>query len=246
MDNPRSEKIAVVDEVRQHFGTADAAILTEYRGLKVKELAGLRRSLRASGGEYKIYKNTLVRLGAREAGLADLEEYLVGPTGITFVQGDPATVAKVLKDFSRTNPLLVIKGGVLGDKVIDARATSALAELPSREVLLARLAGAIAAPMQQFAGLLQALPRNLAYGLAALRDQRVEQGEATVSSAEAPPGPVADASADSADSAAESGHVPDTLEPALAANAAATNDSSDASDPAGAPDATPDSNPSSE
>ena len=120
MDNPRPEKVAVVDEVRQHFDDADAAILTEYRGLKVKDLAGLRRTLRASGGEYKIYKNTLVRLAARESGLAELEDLLVGPTGITFVNGDAAAVAKVLRDYARTNPLLVIKGGVLGDKVIGA------------------------------------------------------------------------------------------------------------------------------
>ncbi len=178
MENPRPEKVAVVDEVREHFGSADAVILTEYRGLKVKDLAGLRRTLRTSGGEYKIYKNTLVGLAAREVGLEDLVSMLHGPTGVTFVKGDAAAVAKALRDYSRTNPLLVIKGGVLGDKVIDARETTALAELPSREVLLAQLAGAMAAPMQQMAGLLQALPRNLAYGLAALRD-KLESGQPT-------------------------------------------------------------------
>jgi large subunit ribosomal protein L10 len=176
VDNPRAEKVAVVEEVRQRFDDASAAILTEYRGLKVKDLAGLRRSVRASGGDYKIYKNTLVRLAAQGSGLTDLQQLLVGPTGIVFVDGDAASVARVLRDFSRTNPLLVIKGGVLGDRVMDARETTALADLPSREVLLARLAGALAAPMQQLAGLLQALPRNLAYGLAALRDQRAEGG----------------------------------------------------------------------
>jgi large subunit ribosomal protein L10 len=168
--------VAVVDEVRQRFDVASAAILTEYRGLKVKDLAGLRRTLRASGGEYKIYKNTLVRLAARSSGLTELEEMLVGPTAIAFVDGDAASVARALRDFARTNPLLVIKGGVLGDRVMDARETTALADLPSREVLFARLAGALAAPMQQLAGLLQALPRNLAYGLAALRDQRAGGG----------------------------------------------------------------------
>jgi large subunit ribosomal protein L10 len=186
MDNPRAEKVAVVDEVRRRFDDANAAILTEYRGLKVKDLAGLRRSLRANGGEYKIYKNTLVRLAARSSGLSELEELLVGPTGITFVDGDAAAVAKVLRDYARTNPLLVIKGGVLGDKVIGATETSALAELPSREVLLARFAGALAAPMQQLAGLLQALPRNLAYGLAALRDLRAASEPAAEPVAEAP------------------------------------------------------------
>ena len=100
MDNPRPEKVAVVDEVRGRFGESNAAILTEYRGLKVKDLAGLRRSLRPSGGEYKIYKNTLVRLAAQGSGLDALEEMLVGPTGIAFVDGDAAAVAKV----SATSP----------------------------------------------------------------------------------------------------------------------------------------------
>src|SRR3984957_13622212 len=187
MDNPRAEKVAVVNEVRQRFDDADAAILTEYRGLKVKDLAGLRRSLRSSGGDYKIYKNTLVRLAAQGSGLAELEEMLIGPTAIAFVDGDAAAVAKVLRDYARTNPLLVIKGGVLGDKVIGAAETTALADLPSREVLLARVAGALAAPLQQLAGLLQALPRNLAYGLAALRDLRAEAEPAVEEVAESVP-----------------------------------------------------------
>ena len=184
MDNPRPEKVAVVDEVRQHFAESDAAILTEYRGLKVKDLAGLRRTLRSNGGEYKIFKNTLVRLAAKESGLEQLENLLEGPTGITFVTGDAAAVAKSLREYSRTNPLLVIKGGVLGDKVIGPKETVALADLPSREVLLARLAGAMAAPMQQLAGLMQALPRNLAYGLAALRDKKAEEAGGAVPAAE--------------------------------------------------------------
>jgi large subunit ribosomal protein L10 len=162
--------------VRKRFDEADGAILTEYRGLKVKELADLRRTLRASGGEYKIYKNTLVRFAARDAGIGALDALLKGPTAVTFVRGDAAAVAKALRDYGRTNQLLVIKGGVLGDKVLDAQQTTALAELPSRDVLLARIAGGLAAPLQQLAGLLQALPRNLAYGLAALRDQKAEAG----------------------------------------------------------------------
>ena len=176
MENPRPANVAVVEEVQRRFHDADGAILTEYRGLKVKDLATLRRSLRTSGGEYKIYKNTLVRLAAKGSGLAELESLLVGPTAIAFVDGDPAAVAKALRDYARTNPLLVLKGGVLGTKILTAQETAALAELPSREVLLARFAGLLAAPMQQLAGLLQALPRNFAYGLAALRDQRAEGG----------------------------------------------------------------------
>ena len=171
MDNPRPEKVAVVDEVREHFNDADAAILTEYRGLTVTEISNLRRSLRPAGGEYKVYKNTLVRFAARDLGL-DLDEMLTGPTAIAFVKGDAVTIAKALRDFARTNPKLVVKGGLLGEKVLSAGDTAALAEVAPREVLLARLAGGMAAPMVQFAGLLQALPRNLAYGLKALIDQK--------------------------------------------------------------------------
>jgi len=228
MDNPRPEKVAVVEEVRQHFGDADAAILTEYRGLTVKDLATLRRSLRPNGGEFKIYKNTLVRLAARQSGYEDLDELLVGPVGIAFIKGDAAGVAKALRDYSRTNPLLTIKGGVLGEKVIGPRETSALADLPSREVLLSQLAGALAAPMQKFASLLQALPRNLAYGLVALRDQKeegappaptAEEPAAEASSAEASTSDTAEAPADEASSSeAPSSEAPSSEAPAAAAD----------------------------
>jgi large subunit ribosomal protein L10 len=177
MENPRPEKVAVVDEVRERFDSASAALLTEYRGLDVTAIGALRRALREAGGEYKIYKNTLVRFAAREAGL-DIEELLVGPTAIAFVgerpdgaPGDAVLVAKALRDFARTNPALVVKGGVMDDKALSAADARALADVAPRDVLLAQLAGAFAAPMQQFAGLLQALPRNFAYGLQALIDQ---------------------------------------------------------------------------
>jgi large subunit ribosomal protein L10 len=177
MDNPRPEKVAVVDEVRERLASSSAVLLTEYRGLKVSELAELRRSLRAAGGDYKVYKNTLVRFAVRDAGIEGVEELLVGPTALAFVEGDAAAVAKALRDYGRTNPALVLKGGLLGAKALSADDAKALADLPSREVLLARLAGGLAAPLQQFAGLLQALPRNMAYGLKALVDQKVAAGE---------------------------------------------------------------------
>lgn len=204
MDNPRPEKVAVVDEVKGKLSESDAAILTEYRGLSVKQLADLRAGLRENGGEYKVYKNTLVRFAVRDLNLNDLEESLTGPTAIAFVKGDPVAAAKTLKEFSKANPALVVKGGVLGDKTLSAKDASALAELPSREVVLAQLAGLLAQPMQQFAGLLQALPRNMAYGLAALRDKKVEAGEAPAPTEEAAPAaestsdeaPAAEAAAD--------------------------------------------------
>ena len=172
MDNPRPEKVAVVEEVKTRLSESDAAILTEYRGLTVKDLAGLRSELRKNGSEYKIYKNTLVRFAVRDLDLVDLEESLTGPTAIAFIKGDAAAVAKSLRDFARTNPNLVVKGGVLGNKALSAKDAAALADLPSREVVLAQLAGVMAQPMQQFAGLLQALPRNFAYGLKALADKK--------------------------------------------------------------------------
>jgi large subunit ribosomal protein L10 len=189
MENPRPEKVAVVAEVRGRLEGADAALLTEYRGLNVKALADLRRQLRPAGGDYKVYKNTLVRFAAREMGADALESLLTGPTAITFVKGDAAAVAKTLRDYARVNQALVVKGGMLGTKVLTASEVQALAELPSRDVLLAQLAGTFQAPLTQLAGLLQALPRNFAYGLKALIDQAGASGGAAVpTTATAEPG----------------------------------------------------------
>lgn len=186
MDNLRPEKVAVVDEVKERLSSSSAAILTEYRGLKVSDLSTLRRSLRASGGDYKIYKNTLVRFAVRDLGLDELEPLLLGPTAIAFVDGDAVGVAKALRDFAKTNPNLVVKGGVLGDSVLSAADTTALADIAPREVLLARFAGLLAAPMQQFAGLLAAVPRNFAYGLKALIEQGGAPGAPAPASEEPP------------------------------------------------------------
>lgn len=222
MDNPRPEKVAVVDEVRGHFNESDAAILTEYRGLTVTEISTLRRALRPAGGEYKVYKNTLVRFAARDLGL-EIEPMLEGPTAIAFIKGDAVTVAKALRDFAKTNPKLVVKGGLLGDKVLDAKDTAALADVAPREVLLARLAGGIAAPMVQFAGLLQALPRNLAYGLKALIDQGGAPGAPASAPAEEAPAaeaaaePVAEAEAPVAEAEAPAEEAPAEEAPAEAA-----------------------------
>ena len=186
MDNPRPEKVAVVNEVRERLEAADGALLTEYRGLTVAELAELRRELTAAGGDYKIYKNTLVRLAVADTPGAGVSDLLSGPTAIAFVQGDVSAVAKTLRDFARANPNLIVKGGVVGSTIMSAADIDVLAELPSREALLAQFAGALSAPLQQLAGLVQALPRNLAYGISALLEQR--QSEAPVAD-EAPPAP---------------------------------------------------------
>jgi large subunit ribosomal protein L10 len=162
---------------------ADGALLTEYRGLTVAELAELRRELTAAGGDYKVYKNTLVRLAVADTPRAGVSDLLTGPTAIAFVQGDVSAVAKALRDFARANPNLIVKGGVVGGTVMSAADVDVLAELPSRETLLAQFAGALSAPLQQLAGLVQALPRNLAYGISALLEQRQADAPAA---AEAP------------------------------------------------------------
>ena len=173
----RPEKVATVEEIRGKLEGARAAVLTEYRGLTVSELAALRAALRAAEAEYKVYKNTLARRAAEEAGLGDLVSLLEGPTAITFVKGDAVAVAKALRDYSKTNAKLVVKGGILGTRVIEPNDVAALAEIEPREVLLAKIAGGFQAPLVKAAGLFQAFTRNMAYGLKALIDKRVAEGE---------------------------------------------------------------------
>jgi large subunit ribosomal protein L10 len=172
MENPRPEKVAVVDEIASKLMAASAVFVTEYRGLRVGALATLRGSLRQAGAEHKVYKNTLARFAAEKAGVEGLKELLVGPTALTFVSGDSVAAAKALRDAARTNPLLVLKGGALGTNPLSAADVTALADLPSREELLARFAGALQAPLVKTAGLLEALPRKFAYGLSALIDKQ--------------------------------------------------------------------------
>ena len=241
MDNPRPEKVAVVDEVRERLSASSAALLTEYRGLNVAQMAALRRSLRDAGGSYKIYKNTLVRFAARDLGL-EIEELLTGPTAIAFVDGDAVNVAKALRDFAKTNENLVVKGGVLGDKLLTAAEAKALADVAPREELLARLAGAMAAPMQQFAGLLQAVPRSFAYGLAALIEQggapgaRVDEAPAAEpAAAEAPATEAPAAEAPEADAAPEASAEAPADAPAEAPADAADTDTEPVADAADTP-----------
>jgi large subunit ribosomal protein L10 len=179
------EKVAVVDEVQTRLRESAASIVSEYRGLTVAELAELRQALSNAGGDYRVFKNTLVRRAIDGGEYQLLSEYLSGPTALTFVQGDVSAVAKALRDFSRANPLLVIKGGLADGSLLSTSDLAALADLPPRDVLLARFAGALAAPMQQMAGLLQALPRNLAYGISALLEQRQAVEPAVADDAEA-------------------------------------------------------------
>jgi large subunit ribosomal protein L10 len=213
MDNPRPDKVAVVDEVRSRLDSSSAAILTEYRGLKVSELAELRKALEKAGGEYKVYKNTLVKLATTGGPHASMHPLLEGPTAIAFVTGEISAVAKALRDYARTNPNLIVKGGMFGEDLLSTSELTALADLPPRDVLLARLAGGIAAPLQQLAGLLQALPRNLAYGISALIETMPPAEPSTP-----PPVELAEAPepADTAEPASENEPVAEASEPEAA------------------------------
>lgn len=197
MENARAEKVAIVAEVKERFEESQAVVVTEYRGLTVKQLSDLRRALRPVGGSYKVYKNSLVRRAADDAGV-NVNEHLLGPTALAFTEntpegepGDVVAVAKVLRDFAKANPSLLIKGGYFDGETIDAAGVSKLADVEPREVLLAKLAGLMAAPMTQMAGLLQAIPRDFAYGLKAL----IEEGGAPGAPADAP-APEAEAAED--------------------------------------------------
>jgi large subunit ribosomal protein L10 len=170
----RPDKAAAVAELTDAFRESSAAVLTEYRGLTVAQLKELRRSL-AGNATYAVVKNTLTKIAAREAGVDTLEPLLEGPSAIAFVTGDPVEVAKSLKAFGRDNPLLVVKGGVLEGRPITADEVKKLADLESREVLLAKLAGAMKASMQQAVGLFAAPASQMARLLGALEAQK--QGE---------------------------------------------------------------------
>lgn len=171
---PRPDKVAVVEEVTAKLNAASAVFISEYRGLTVSQLADLRKPLRESGAEHKVYKNTLVKLAATAAGMDGLHEHLTGPTALTFVSGDIAASAKALIEQAKVTPALIIKGGIMGDTLMSADDLKVLASLPPREVLLANFAAALQAPLVKTAGLLQALPRNLAYGLSALIEKQEE------------------------------------------------------------------------
>jgi large subunit ribosomal protein L10 len=151
----RADKSAAIAEIADNFRDSNVAVLTEYRGLTVTQLTQLRRAL-GQGTTYAVVKNTLTRIAAKEAGVEGLDDLLAGPSAIAFVTGDAVETAKGLKDFAKANPALVIKGGYMDGKVLSASEINRLADLESREVLLAKLAGAMNASLSQAVYLLAA------------------------------------------------------------------------------------------
>jgi large subunit ribosomal protein L10 len=186
----RAEKVAAVAELTERFQASSGAVLTEYRGLTVAQLGELRQSL-GENATFTVVKNTLTKIAATEAGVgAELEQLLSGPSAIAFVQGDVVEAAKGLRDFAKANPLLVIKGGVLDGKGMTPAEITKLADLEPREVLLAKLAGAMKATMANAAATMAALPTQMARLLAALEAKQAAgapAGAADEAPAEAAP-----------------------------------------------------------
>jgi large subunit ribosomal protein L10 len=172
-DKIRTDKSGAVAELTEKFQSSNATVLTEYRGLTVKQLTDLRRSL--GGAQYTVAKNTLAKRAAANAGLAGLDELFTGPTALAFVSGDVVEAAKGLRDFAKANPQLVIKGGVFEGKPLSAAEVTRLADLESREVLLAKLAGGMKANLSKAAALFQAPLTKAVRTVEALRAKREEE-----------------------------------------------------------------------
>jgi len=186
-----AEKTAVVEELTGKFRESSGAVLTEYRGLTVAQLSELRGSLKGNA-TFAVVKNTLTKIAVQEAGLGDqLTPMLSGPSAIAFVEGDVAQAAKGLLDFAKANPLLVIKGGVLDGKMLTAAEVSKLADLEPRDVLLAKLAGAMKASMAGAAATFNALPTQMAMLADALR-AKLEAGAAPSETPDTPDTPDTD------------------------------------------------------
>ena len=202
----RADKQAAVAEIVESFNDAAGAVLTDYRGLTVKELQNLRRSL-GENADYAVVKNTLAKLAAQEAGISGFDELLTGPTAIAFLTGDVVEAAKGLRDFAKANPALIIKGGYLDGKPIDAKEVAKLADLESRDVLLGKLAGAMLASLQNAVVLLNAPIAQVARLAGALQAKAEEDPSILAGGAGTPAEPPAEETTE-VDAAAETEAAP--------------------------------------
>jgi large subunit ribosomal protein L10 len=233
----RPEKTAAVEEITSRFGESNAALLTEYRGLTVSEIAEVRGALREADADYKVLKNTLVRIAARDVGLEDLAGLLTGPTAIAFCRGDAVAAAKALDEAAKRFPVLLVKGGVLNGKILDADQARALASIESREVLLSKIAMLVNQPAQQTVNVLSALLRNLGSMLAQVvekKDSGELPGGSGAATAEAPaeaPAETPQAAPEEAPEAEEPpAEVPEAVDQAAAAPEAEATDATEASE----------------
>jgi large subunit ribosomal protein L10 len=171
---PTPEKAKVIEELVVKLSGSQAAVLADFRGLNVGQVTKLRRKLRESGAHYEVYKNTLIRIAAERAGVTGLEPYLEGPTAVAFAGEDLTAPAKVLTDFAKESKILQVKAGILKGKAIDKAQVAQLANLPSREVLLAQVLGAMRSPISGLVNVLAGPTRQLVVALDAIRAQKQE------------------------------------------------------------------------
>jgi len=169
---PTAQKEAKVAEIKSRIDASDAFIMTDYRGLTVKEMAQLRNDLRAQGGELSVYKNSLTQIAVRELGLPEMDAMLEGPTAFLFVQGDPVASAKALTAFAKEHSALEVKGGYVQSQLVDAAGIKALAELPSREELIAKLLGTMLNPLTGTVRVLNGPMSAFARVMGAIADQK--------------------------------------------------------------------------
>lgn len=174
----RPGKAAIVDEVKEKLQNAKGVVLTEYRGLNVAQLSELRRKLRAQGVEYHVLKNTLVKIAADQIEMSDLDPYLEGPTAIAFGFDDPIAPAKVLSDFAKGVKDFVLKAGIVEGKVVDATSIQSLANLPPKEILVARVVGGMQAPISGLVYALTGPIQKLAMALGQVAKQKEAEGAA--------------------------------------------------------------------
>ena len=161
-----------VEEIKEKISRAQSVVLVDYRGLNVDQLTELRSEYRKAGVEYKVYKNTMMRFAFKDAGLEEFNEYLKGPSAIAFGYDDPVQVAKITSKFAKDNDKLEIKAGIVDGKIIDIDGVNSLANLPSREVLIAQVLGGLNSPIQGFANVLQGTIRGLATVLNAIAEKQ--------------------------------------------------------------------------
>lgn len=200
---PRPEKVKAVAEIKERLDGAQAVFLAEYAGLSVKEQQSLRRELRAEAAEFKVVKMTLARRAAAELEIDSLDELLLGPTGLTFADGDPVAAAKALRDFAKGHEVFLVKGGLLGREFLSPERVNQLADMEPRDVLLAKIAGAFQAPLAKAAGLFAALPRNTAAALQQLIEKLEKEASPAGADDAASAAAVADEAADTPEAEAD-------------------------------------------
>src|SRR3954468_11754901 len=215
---PNATKIERVAELKEQIESANALLLTEYRGLTVEEITELRRSLRDVDASLAVIKNTLMQRAANDAGIAELDELLSGPSAVAFINGDVVAVAKKLKDASKQYPSLVIKGGYMDGAALDAADASALADLESREVMLSKIAGMLKSEMSRAAAMFVATQSKFLGVLEAYKEKLPSEAAAEAPVEEAPAADAEASDAEASDTSTEEAPAPDNAEDNAAQN----------------------------